>query len=96
MPPVLDARDVLENPQLLLGLLCDAIGVEFTSDMLSWPQGRRDTDGIWAKHWYNAVEASTGFNPYRPKPDPVPPQLADLHEQCVGYYETLHEHRLGQ
>jgi hypothetical protein len=96
VPPVLDARDVLEDPQRLLGLLCDAIGVEFTDDMLSWPQGRRDTDGIWAKHWYDAVEASTGFNPYRPKPEPVPPQLADLHEQCVCYYKTLHAHRLGQ
>ena len=96
VPPVLDARDVLEDPQRLLRLLCDAIGVEFTDAMLSWPPGRRDTDGIWARHWYDAVEASTGFNPYRPKPDPVPPQLADLHEQCVGYYETLHRHRLGQ
>jgi len=96
VPPVLDARDVLENPQRLLGLLCNAIGVEFTDTMLSWPPGRRTTDGIWASHWYDAVEASTGFNPYRPKPDPVPPQLADLHEQCVGYYKTLHAHRLGR
>ncbi len=96
VPPVLDARDVLENPQRLLGLLCDAIGVEFTDAMLSGPPGRRDTDGVWARHWYHAVEASTGFNPYRPKSDPVPPQLADLHEQCVCYYKTLHAHRLGQ
>ncbi len=96
VPPVFDARDVLEDPRRLLGLLCDAIGVEFTDAMLSWPPGRRDTDGIWARHWYAAVEASTGFNPYRPKPDPVPPQLADLHEQCLDYYETLHAHRLGQ
>jgi len=96
VPPVLDARDVLEDPQQLLALLCDAIGVEFTDAMLSWPPGRRDTDGIWARHWYDAVEASTGFNPYRPKLDPVPPRLADLHEQCVGHYETLHKHRLGQ
>ena len=63
VPPVLDARDVLEDPQRLLGLLCDAIGVEFTDAMLSWPPGRRDTDGIWARHWYDAVEASTGFHP---------------------------------
>jgi len=96
VPPVLDARDVLENPRRMLGLLCDAIGVEFTDAMLSWPPGRRDTDGIWARHWYASVEASTGFNPYRPKPDPVPLQLADLHEQCLDYYETLHAHRLGQ
>src|SRR2546425_419188 len=27
--PVVDAKDVLENPERMLGLLCDAIGVEF-------------------------------------------------------------------
>jgi len=35
--------------------------------MLSWPKGPRDTDGVWAPHWYAAVEASTGFAPYRPR-----------------------------
>src|SRR5947207_3119018 len=28
-PPVVDARDVLENPERMLRLLCDAVGVDF-------------------------------------------------------------------
>src|ERR1043166_7982516 len=52
IPPVIDAHDVLENPGRILRLLCAAIGVEFTDAMLSWPPGLRETDGIWAKHWY--------------------------------------------
>ena len=40
--------------------------------MLSWPPGRRSTDGIWAKYWYAAVEKTTSFQPYYPKSDPVP------------------------
>ena len=58
---MIDARDVLENPRRVLGLLCDAVGVEFSEAMLSWPPGLRETDGIWAKHWYGEVETSTGF-----------------------------------
>jgi hypothetical protein len=93
-PPVVEARDVLADPRRLLGLLCEALGVEFTDAMLSWPPGRRPTDGIWAKHWYEAVEASTSFKPYEPKPDRVPGRLSRLCDECLRLYEQLYEHRL--
>lgn len=94
-PPVLDARDVLEDSRRLLGLLCQAVGVPFTDAMLSWPPGPRPTDGIWAKHWYAAVERSTGFQPYRPKAETLPESLRALCDECMPYYERLYEHRLG-
>ena len=62
--------------------------------MLSWGAGPRDTDGVWAKYWYASVERSTGFQPYRPKPDEVPERLRDVHEQCLIHYDTLHRERL--
>ena len=47
--------------------------------MLAWPAGPRDTDGVWAPHWYAGVEASTGFAPYSPgSGDPLPDRLAPL------------------
>ena len=92
--PVLDAKDVLENPHGILNRLCTEIGVPFSESMLRWRAGPRDTDGVWAKHWYDAVEKSTGFQPYRPKPDPVPEHLGALHDECRGYYDRLYEHRL--
>lgn len=93
-PPVLDARDVLADPRGQLELLCAALGVPFTEAMLSWPAGRRATDGVWAKHWYDAVERSTGFQPYTPKEEKVPPAFRDLCDQCVALYERLHACRL--
>lgn len=93
-PPIIDARDVLENPRRMLGLLCEAIGVEFTEAMLSWPAGRRETDGIWAKYWYDAVKKSTQFGPYRPKNEAVPPGFEHLLEQCVESYKQLYQNRL--
>jgi hypothetical protein len=94
VPPVLDAKEIQENPRHMLGLLCDALGVEFSEAMLSWPPGLRSTDGIWAKHWYKEVETSTSFRPYKPKVEPVPERLRDVYEQSLEFYEQLHEHRL--
>jgi hypothetical protein len=95
VPPVVDARQVLEDPRRTLQVLCAALDVEFMETMLSWPPGRRATDGIWAKYWYSAVEQSTSFEPYRPKSEPVPAGLAGLHEQCLKLYHVLYPHRLG-
>ncbi|MFN0050947.1 MAG: HAD family hydrolase, partial [Planctomycetales bacterium] len=42
-PLVLDARDIQEDPRRMLGLLCDALKIDFTPNMLSWPPGLRPT-----------------------------------------------------
>jgi Sulfotransferase domain len=94
VPLVVDARDVLQNPERILRLLCDAIGVEFNQAMLSWPPGLRDTDGVWAKYWYPEVARSTSFQPYRPKNEPVPERLREIHDRCRECYDRLYQHRL--
>jgi Sulfotransferase domain len=95
VPPVIDARDVLENPRQTLQALCAALEVEFLEAMLAWPPGRRPTDGIWARHWYGAVERSISFEPYRPKCEPVPAHVAGLYNQCLELYHVLYPHRLA-
>jgi hypothetical protein len=93
--PVVDARDFLQDPEAYLRWLCGYAGVEFTDRMLEWPPGPRDSDGVWAPHWYDAVIASTGFAPYRPR-GPVelsgPAQLAA--ERSRPHYERLHAVRV--
>jgi hypothetical protein len=93
-PPVIDAKDVLETPERMLRLLCEAVGVEFSESMLSWPPGMRDTDGVWAKHWYREVAKTTSFKPYRPSQVEVPDRLRKIYERCRECYERLHEYRL--
>ena len=94
VPPVVDARDVLNDPRRVLGKLCAALGLEFTEEMMSWPRGLRETDGVWAKYWYKEVETTTSFRPYRPKDEPVPPHMRDVLEACEGYYQRLYAHRV--
>jgi len=92
--PVIDARDVRQNPKRMLEMLCEAIGVEFDEAMLSWPPGLRETDGVWATHWYSEVARSTSFQPYRPKNEPVPERMREIHERCRECYDRLYACRL--
>jgi hypothetical protein len=92
--PVVDSRDLLERPEGVLRALCAALGVPFADAMLSWPPGPRDTDGVWAPHWYAGVWRSTGFGPYRPATEPLTGPLAALADQCRPFYDRLHAVRL--
>ncbi|MEO8200208.1 MAG: HAD family hydrolase [Gemmatimonadota bacterium] len=94
VPPVIDSADVLKDPRRVLSALCNAIDVPWNDAMLSWPAGRRETDGVWAKYWYDAVERSTGFEPFQAKHVDLEPGLLAVADQCRGYYETLAAHRI--
>lgn len=94
-PPVIDARDVLADPPRLLRLLCEALQVDYTDAMLSWTPGPRDTDGVWGKHWYDAVYKTTTFQRYKPKNEPVPAELRSLLQEAEEIYKRLHACRLG-
>jgi Sulfotransferase domain len=93
-PPVVDAADVLAAPAPVLTLLCDRLGIAYDPRMLSWPAGPRDSDGVWAAHWYGAVERSTGFAPPARAAHDVPEHLLPLLERCRPYYDELYAHRL--
>jgi Sulfotransferase domain len=94
IPPVIDAKDVLINPEPMLRLLCGAVGVEFSDSMLSWPPGLRETDGTWARHWYREVAKTTSFRPYRETKDQVPERFREIYERCRDCYERLYQYRL--
>jgi hypothetical protein len=95
LPPVLDSADLLAAPEPMLRALCAALGIEFSERMLSWPAGRRATDGGWAKYWYERVERSTGFAAAEAVAAPrLSGRLAELEAHCRPLYEMLHAHRL--
>ncbi|NDB15728.1 MAG: HAD family hydrolase [Gammaproteobacteria bacterium] len=94
IPAVLDADDLLEDPQGVLQALCNAIGITFDAAMLHWPAGRRATDGVWAKYWYDTVERSTSFVRWPKTQTPLPVALAALEREAKPLYATMHRHRL--
>lgn len=94
LPVVLDAKELLLDPAGVLNEACTRLGLPFEDAMLGWPAGPKPEDGIWAKHWYENVHASTGFGAYRPKTEPLPERLRPLLEECEPLYERLLDHAI--
>lgn len=92
--PVVDAADILKSPQKILNVLCKALDIPFSGAMLNWPAGPRDSDGVWAPHWYDAVQASTGFRAYEEKELKLSPELENLAQNCMADYAFFYERRL--
>lgn len=88
-PPVIDAKEVLLDPERTMRLLCERLGVAFLPEMLSWPAGARDSDGVWAPHWYDQVWKSTGFGPYREHEVELPRELESQVEAAEALYHEL-------
>lgn len=93
-PVVIDARELLLNPEPVLSEACQRVGITFDPAMLSWEKGPIPEDGVWAKYWYDSVHQSTGFDPYRPKNEEVPDHLKGLLEECCFYYEKMFEYAI--
>ncbi|WP_026375812.1 hypothetical protein [Aestuariibacter salexigens] len=87
--PVIDSNWVLHDPAYALQRLCEALQLPFDSSMLSWPQGRRHSDGVWADHWYHNVEASTGFGRYEQRQVNLDQEQLAVLEQVMPAYEAL-------
>lgn len=94
IPAVIDADDLLEDPQAVLCRLCEELGIPFMVEMLHWPAGRRSTDGVWAKYWYESVERSTEFVRWTRNRDSLPEPLADIERAARPIYEIMYHHRL--
>lgn len=93
-PPVIDADDFLRDPGAYLRALCARLGLAFTERMLAWPAGRRESDGVWAPYWYDAVWRSTGFEPWRPRAPRLSGQALRVAEACRPAYERLRAQRM--
>ena len=95
-PPVIEARDVLADPEGMLRALCAALGVAFDPAMLTWEPGSRPTDGVWGAHWYGAVNRSTGFAPPRPghSAGDLPDEVEAIVRECQPHYDRLSAVRL--
>ncbi len=94
VPPVIEGEDVLRAPEAALTALCEALGISFSDSMLSWPAGPRDSDGVWAPHWYDDVRASTGFKRYEPADPVLSPSQEAVAAAVMPAYQSLRAHRL--
>ncbi len=88
-PIVMDANNILPDPEKGLNQLCEQLGIDFDPAMLTWEQGAIPEDGTWAKYWYKNVHNSTGFVKQKTSERSLPEHCKTLYESALPYYEKL-------
>ena len=86
---IVDAADILCNPEKSLKEICSRLNINFDKKMLSWSKGPKDFDGIWAKHWYSRVHDTDRFIPYKPKKKELDSYNMKVYEEALSYYKLL-------
>ncbi len=89
--PVIDSTDIRADPKAMLQKLCAEIGLSWDAAMLSWPEGGRAEDGVWAQHWYGAVHRSTGFAAAE---GPMPNENGTLLDAALQIYQEMADCRI--
>jgi len=94
IPTVISSEDILKTPKLMLKKLCHLLEIPFLEQMLSWPMGPRDSDGIWGKYWYrNVVKTSSFSNPPK-KNEKFPKEFSSLLDECNEYYKQIEKYKI--
>lgn len=93
-PPVVDCDDILRDPHAVLAKLCGAIGIGWDDAMLSWQTGPHPEDGVWGAHWYDKVNASTGFGSAPGALPQLEGAYRDVAQACRADYEALKAHAI--
>ena len=94
-PPVIDSTDIRRNPEAAMRALTGALGLEFDPAMLSWNPGPIAQDGIWGKHWYDAIWNSTGFAPPEAAAPALPGKLQKIADAVQEDYLHLRRFALA-
>jgi hypothetical protein len=93
-PVVVDAADLVRDPEGTVRAYCAATGIPFVREALSWQPAQRPE---WqpSRRWHETVAASTGLGAVSSGSATVPDAVAARYlRRHIPYYETLHARRL--
>jgi hypothetical protein len=99
-PVVIDSDDLLEDPPAMVAKYCDAIGIPFIAEALSWEPGSR-SEVLWYDGndsiWHENLKNSDGLKAQPRKHidiDDLPPRLQSLYQDFLPHNHPQHAHRL--
>jgi len=99
VPPVIDSDDLLEEPASVIELWCEAVGIPFMPQALSWEPGARDEVSWWDGGSFHAnLRASDGLKPQKRRYvdiNDVPDRVKGIYQDVLPHYRHLHAHRLS-
>ena len=97
-PPVIDSDDLLEQPHIMVDRWCQAVGIEFMPEALSWEPGARDEVSWWDGGSFHAnLKNSDGLKP-QPRRyvevNEAPDRVQEVYGENLPHYEHLYAHRI--
>lgn len=97
-PPVIDSDDLLEDPHGMIESFCNAVGIPFLPQALSWEPGARDEVSWWdGGSFHENLRNSDGLKPQPRRHahiDDAPDRVKDVHARALPHYQHLYSHRL--
>lgn len=92
-PPVIDAADLVDDPEGTMRAYCAAVDIPFVAGALSWQPDKVAEFAEWDS-WHERAQDSTGLGDIEPSQRPLPSHLEDTYRRCLPYYQRLHAVRL--
>lgn len=98
-PPVIDSGDLLERPAEMTAAFCDAVGIPFIKDALTWEAGGDAKAHSWwtGDGFHKNLATSTGLMPQKRKYVEVsdaPARVQQVYRRMKPHYDRLHTNRL--
>lgn len=97
-PPVIDSDDLLADPMGVVKVWCEAVGIPFVPEALSWEPGARDEVSWWdGGSFHENLRNSDGLKPQRRTSVDIseaPERVRQVYEEMLPHYVHLHRHRL--
>merc|ERR1719198_1672912 len=96
---IIDADDLLEDPEGVMSAYCAAVGLPFDKTMLSWQPGPvKELESPWSG-WTDDIINSSGINRKAktsnlPPIDALPPDVQATIAEAMLVYERMHARRL--
>ncbi|MFK7938107.1 MAG: sulfotransferase family protein [Roseovarius sp.] len=98
-PPVIDSDDLLENPAAMTARFCEAVGIPFIEDALTWEPGGDPSEHSWwdGGSFHANLAQSTGLTPQKRRYldlAETPQRVQQVHRRMKPHYDKLYQHRL--
>ncbi len=99
-PPVIDSDDLLEDPHGVVETYCEAMGITYMPEALSWEPGGRE-EVLWYDKqgvWHDTLKKSDGLKPQKTRPADIsitPDWVQEMYEAFLPHYQHLWQHRLA-
>ncbi|MGP6089374.1 sulfotransferase-like domain-containing protein [Antarctobacter jejuensis] len=98
-PPVIDSDDLLADPHAMVEKFCEAVGIPFLEQALTWAPGGDPSAHSWwdGGSFHHNLAQSTGLTPQPRRYVDIaeaPPRVRQSHKRMKPHYDHLYRHRL--